>query len=221
MTMKCDEEMIEVAVKHIGHEFLAELAGNTEGDFVVSESFDKKMHALIGRKAARRTGRSAMKMLTRVAAVLFVIIVVFSVAVVSSEALRSRVISLLYEVGGGKAQISFGVIGTEKPIEGMVIPDYLPRGYELVKTDVDGQLILSQYENEAGNSISIQQTPLDTHIEATQDGAYQMQIAGRTVYVIDQADYKTVIFSNDWYCFIIFGEVELSDLLAITESILT
>jgi len=218
--MRCDEEMIEVAVKHFGHEFLMEAGEGTEGACTVSDSFDKRMHALIARKAARRTGRQTMKILSRVAAVLFVVVVVFSVAVLSSTALRSRFINLLYEVGGDRAQISFTGADIEELPAGVVIPDYLPCGYELVNTDAKGTSITSVYENEAGNTLIIHQSPLEIQINVMQDGGSQTQVAGRTVYFVENEGSNTVIFNNDWYSFMIYGGVDVSEMLIIADSML-
>jgi len=220
MTMKCNEEMIEVAVKHLGHEFLTEAAGSAEEGCAVSDSFDKRMRALIGRKAARVAGRRAFRNLSRVAAILFVVVVIFTVAVLSSEALRARVINLLVEVGGGRAQIGFTDSNTEQLPEGIVLPGYLPDGYELVKADTDGTVIVSQYKNEAGDEITIRQGSLDVQVGVMQTDAVQTQIAGRTVYALDQNGKKIVIFNNDWYSFVIRGDMDVSELLIIAESML-
>ena len=70
MTKQYDEEMIEVAVKHLGHEVLAEAAPENDGEEnAVSEAFDKKMYALIRRKGAWRAGSRTLKTLSRVAAI--------------------------------------------------------------------------------------------------------------------------------------------------------
>jgi hypothetical protein len=221
MTREYNEEMIEVAIKHIGHEVLSEAAAEAEeGTDTVSEQFDKRMRALIRRKTALRAGARTMQVLYRVAAILLVVIVIFAVAVVSSEALRVKVINLLYGIQGGNAQISFTGADPDNLPEGIVIPDYLPKGYELAEASQDGLLITSRYENEAGDAIEIRQDTLNVQIGAMQGAATETEIAGRTAYIIDTPEDKAVIFSNDWNSFVISGDIDVSELLIMAESIL-
>jgi hypothetical protein len=213
--------MIEVVIKHIGHEVLSEAATEAEeGTDTVSEQFDKRMRALIRRKTALRAGARTMQVLYRVAAILLVVIVIFAVAVVSSEALRVKVINLLYGIQGGNAQISFTGADPDNLPEGIVIPDYLPKGYELAEASQDGLLITSRYENEAGDAIEIQQDTLKVQIGAMQIVVTETEIAGRTAYIIDTPDEKAIIFDNDWNSFFISGDIDVSELLIMAESIL-
>lgn len=221
MTREYNEEMIEVAIKHIGHEVLSEASSESEqGADTVSGQFDKKMRALIRRKTALRAGARTTQVLYRAAAILLVVVVVFAVAVVSSDALRVKVINLLCEIQGGNAQISFTGADPEDLPEGIVIPDYLPKGYELAEASQDGLLITSRYENEAGDEIVIRQDTLKMQADVMQGMVTETEIAGRTAYIIDTPEDKAVIFSNDWNSFFISGDIDVSELLIMAESIL-
>ena len=221
MTKPYDEEMIEVAVKHLGHEVLAEAAPEDDGgDNTVSEAFDKKMRALIRRKGAWRAGSRTLRTLSRVAAILFVVVAVFSVAILSSEALRAQVINLLYQIGDEKGQITFAEVNPAKLPEGTVVPGYLPNGYRFVEANIDGVYIVSRYENEDGDEITIQQGPLNVEITVSQAQTAPVEIAGRTAYIITVEDNITVIFNDDSSSYILDGDIEVSQLLIIAESML-
>ena len=223
MTNKYQDEVICVTVKYAGHEALADAALDCGGvDAVVSEAFDKKMRALIGRRSAWRGASKALKITARIAAVLAVFIVISTAVIFSSEALRVEVANL-FHFNSGENQTSIGFTGadTQQLAEGIVLPGYLPKGFELVETNKKNLMIKSRYENEAGAFITIEQNVLNSHINANSDSFSETEIAGRTVYFLEDDEFNVVIFNNEMNSFILSANIDISELLIIAESMLS
>jgi hypothetical protein len=102
----------------------------------------------------------------------------------------------------------------------MVIPGYVPGGYEFAEVTQTDQTITSRYKNAAGDTIEIQQSGLNREIQVDDDNSYVTEIAGRKAYVVDSGEYKAVIFNNDWNSFILYGKIDASELIIMAESML-
>lgn len=218
-----NDEMVDIAIKYAGYEMLADAACvSADACSDTSAQFDSRIEALIRRKTAGRHAKTALKIAARVAAILAIVIVISTAVICSSEALRVQVMNMLYVEKEDFTEIHFSdAQGVQTP-EGMVVPEFIPYGFTLIEVQDEGEgiMIMSLYENEAGDMIRIQQLPVSSSIGVDNDNAYETQIAGRTVYVSESEQENIVVFSNDWNCFIINGMAPVNDLLAMTESML-
>ena len=218
-----NEEMIDLAIKYAGHELLTDAAlEGVDGCPDTLAHFDNRMLGLIRRKAAGRHAKAALKITARVAAILAIVIMISTAVIYSSDALRVQVLNLIYNEKEDVTEITFENSETAQIPEGMVEPGFIPYGFELIETKVEGEgvMIMNLYENEAGDTIRIQQLSLSSSIGVNNDNAYEIQIAGRTAYVSEHGDENTVVFNNDWNCFIISGMAPAEDLIAMAESML-
>lgn len=216
-----NDEMIDVAIKYAGHELLAD-AACIDNWTEPSALFDSRMRALIRGKAAQCQAKAALKIAARVAAILAIVLIISTAVIYSSEALRVQVMNMFLIEKEGQTEITFSnTDGIESP-DGMVEPKFVPVGFELIETQVegDGIIIMSLYQNEAGGYIRIQQLPLSSSIGVDNENAYETEIGGRTAYVSGRGDESTVVFNNDWNCFIITGSAPAEDLIAVAQSML-
>ncbi len=216
-----NDEMFEVMIKHAGHEVLAEAAGGFDKSASVSDEFSRKIHATIGRQAAGRSAQKVLKVFLRVAAVIAVLIVISAAVIFSSEALRTKAMNLFSAINGDKMSIHFYSADKELP-EGIVLPGYLPKGFDLIEAKGNEGCITSLYENGSGGSVSISQLPLSggMDIGVDQEHSYEVEIAGRKAIVVEADGCADVFFCNDEYSFEIFGNIEVSQLLIVAESML-
>lgn len=215
------EEMLEVMIRHAGHSVLAEAGCGCESSASVSDEFSGKMHAMIGRQTAGRRIKRVLKVLSRIAAVVVIFIVVSAGVIFSSEALRTKVMDIFAAVDGGEMSINFIHADIELP-EGIILPGYLPKGFNLIEAKGKEGCMTSLYENGSGGSVSISQFPLrgGMDIGVDQEHSYEVEIAGRKAIVVEADGCADVFFCNDEYSFEIFGNIEVSQLLIVAESML-
>ena len=224
MSKTYNEDMFDLAIKHAGHSILEEMGShsNTEG-IQFPDSLEKKMRGIINRQIIKRKTRRFLIVASKVAAILLVFMIVSTAVIYSSDALRSQVINMFIDKNEDAADINFYNIDKSMIPGGMVIPKFIPNGFELVDASYDGaQFYTSQYENDQGAMFRIDQVSYDACISLTNQlgDSHVTTIMGRDVYVLEQGDSNVVIFNDDVFGFIISGEIELTTLLIVTESLL-
>jgi hypothetical protein len=222
MMKKYENEVIDVAVKYAGHSALADAALDCAGaDACVSEAFDKRMRTLIGRKATLRGASKALKVAARIAAVLAVLIIISTAVIFSSEALRVQVANLIFSPReGSQTTIGFSGADAAQLPEGIVLPGYLPKGFALTEASQSSQAIQSRYEDGSGSFITIEQLALNTQIQVKRDSSREIEIAGRTAYIMDGEEHRVVIFNNDLSSFVMSANIDIAEMLIIAESML-
>ena len=223
MTERYNDEVVDIAIKYAGREMLADtITDNVEACADTSPQLDNRMLLLIRRKAAARLAKAALKIAARAAAVLAVVIIISTAVIYSSDALRVQVMNLLYVENEDRTEIHFSDAESVQTPEGMIVPAFIPYGFTLIEVQEEGEgiMIMSLYENEAGDRIRIQQLPVSSTIGVDNDNTYEASIAGRTAYVSETQEDNIVVFSNDLNCFIISGMAPVEDLLDMAESIL-
>jgi|AGTN01.2.fsa_nt_gi hypothetical protein len=221
MMKQYSEEMFEVMIRHAGREVLAEIGCGCDCSVAVSDEFNKKMHAMIGRQAGRRRARKALKVLCRVAAIVAVFIAVSTAVIFSSDALRAEVMNMIITIRGDGVNINY-YSGNEELPEGIVLPKYTPEGFEMIETtELNGHYV-SRYENGAGDIITIDQLSGGGSSDTTDpEYTYQTKIAGRSAVVLDCPSEKKIIFYDNSYLFTISGNTtDISELLMMAESML-
>lgn len=219
------EDVLDVAIKHAGRELLLEAAGsvsNEEARF--SAGFEKRMQSVINGEIRKRRTSKALKILSRVAAAMLIVIVVSTAVVFSSEALRAEVFNMFANIGKGSVDIG-AQLGSNSVPEGMAVPGYLPEGFRLTEAEKVGlYTFVSGYKDLSGNMITIKQYKADNlDLGIDNDGkAYETDISGVKVIAADNIDNIIAAFVYKEYAYTIgtFSEVELSELLKIAQSII-
>ncbi len=223
MTARYTDEMMEVAIKYAGHEMLNDAACDSFFSAVPSDVFNRRIGIINGRQTRKRRVKKTLRVLCKVAAVVMVFLVVSTAVIFSSEALRTQVSNLLISMQGGTINIT-NYSSNEALPEGIIMPRYLPDGFELVEAKEQGGEFNSRFENAVGDFIDIRQYTMDGSIDIGVDPSvsYQTTISGREAIVTDVEGFKQIIFNNESYCFFVRSEkVEISELQMLAESILT
>jgi hypothetical protein len=223
MSRSYGEDVLEIAIRHAGHEVLRGESPEIppdDGDMRMPLASDRKMRALIRREAARRGAGKAFKIALRVAAVAAAAGIVFSAMVLSSGAFRAAVFNIFSRTGESQTSLQFVSACPDDLPEGIILPAYMPEGFTLVKTSKENQYIESFYRNDAGDRITIEQHTSSMQISVGSRSSTVVEIEGKSVYLTESEEYATVIFNTDISCMIIHGTVDSSELLKIAESIL-
>ena len=225
MTQKYRNEIFNIAIKHAGHDILEEISEETpvSDGLSFSDKFERKMEEIVRKEARRRRVLSALKITAKVAAVILVVLIVSTGVVFSSEALRLKVMNLFYESDEISTEIDFSGIEPGDIPEGMVLPGYMPEGYVLTEVEkTESGLYTSIYTNSSDNIIKIEQGNFVAHFSADNENedAYQAEFMGTEIYVVEHDEMNMVFFNGNYYSFSIWGNIEISELLAIAESVL-
>lgn len=220
------DDVFDSAIKHAGRELLLDMAGvalpSEEPRY--SERFEKSMKCIVDGEIRKRRVSKIIKVTTRVAAALLILLFVSTAVVFSSEALRSEVFNMFSKIGEGSVDIGPEVDSGSIPV-GMIVPGYIPEGFRLANAKEIGiSRFKSEYKDLSGNIISIKQLIADNlDLGIDNDGrAYETEISGVKVIAADNDDNNIVAFIYREYAYTIrtLYDVELSELLKMAQSII-
>jgi hypothetical protein len=194
------------------------------GEARFSERFEKSMVRIIGAEARRHRASKAIKIATRIAAVLLILLFVSTAVIFSSEALRTKVYNMFANIGEDSVDIGSYEVPPGGIPEGMIMPRYIPEGFNLkeAKKIVDMKFT-SNYYDSYGNRISVKQRKAGASIVIDNDGnAYETEISGVKAIAAENDDNIIIAFVYKEYAFVLtgYGEIELSELIRMAESIL-
>ena len=219
--------MIDLAIAHAGHDLLEEAGRDAaEEQVAASDAFNKRMDRIIEKDIRQRRRAKARKIAVKAAVVLLIFIVVSTAVIMSVDALRVQIYNLFITTDDDSTEISMGDMNDEYvPIEvsdGMMVPSYIPDGFRLVEVSA-GVSLKSIYENNAHQRIKITQMPIDmdASLDTEDNTYYETNIAGKNVFVVEQKDdADMLVFNNDVFAFIIYGDASISELMKIAESLI-
>lgn len=221
------DDVFDTAIKHAGREILLDMAGAAalSEEPRYSESFEKSMKRIIDGDIRKRRTSKVLKVATRAAAVLLIMLFVSTAVVFSSEALRSEVFNMFAKIGEDSVDIG-SEVGIESIPEGMIVPGYIPEGYRLTEAKNVGQFSYrSEYKDSSGNIITVWQMKADNlDLGIDNDGnAYETEISGVRAIAADNDDNNIVAFIYKEYTYTIetFNGAELSELIKIAQSIIS
>lgn len=226
MLKKHDEEFIDSAIRLAGYKSLektgAELPQKDEAiAFLMDASdLDQRMEKVFNRERAKRRIRKASIVSLRIAIVVLVLIVVSTIAVMSSEALRVKFLNFFISSNEEYTEIAFS---DEKPeiIEGMIVPEYIPEGFELVETVEMEGFFVSTYTNQQEAKFRIEQ--FEESVEQTVDNerytAEEIEVDGKIMHYFEEEIRKILILQTDAYVFTIFGNITKEEMIKIAQSI--
>lgn len=227
MSKRHSEELLDSMIKHAGHEILAEMAAkapkNKEIKDVVgdTDALDKRMQKVINRHQNRQRMRKTGKVMSRIAAVIAVLVIVTGVAIVSSDALRIRFLNLFHSSSEISTEIEITDKELPKAQEAIVEPKYLPGGYELVETSSYPGMFISYFQNKKSEKFEIEQIDINTEISLNTEliNYREIKIGGKDAYVTVEQDMNNLQFYSNEYAFFIYGDLSIDEMIRIAESI--
>lgn len=234
MKRSYSDDMLDLAIKHAGHDILAEIAHEMPSDEEIKESikysdeFEKRIKKIIGMDFRRRRLSKVIRVVTKVAVIILVFLIVSTAVIFSSEALRIKVMNLFYQTGEKSTEIEItDNEEIENILEGLVVPSYIPEGYELEEKNRIGIIYNSIYKNSNNDMIKIEQIngSGNTTADTEKKPSYETEIMGHKIFVTEckgsEGKRKNLlVFNNDLFRFSISGNINISELLKIAESML-
>ena len=189
----------------------------------------KKFHNLLDNELRKHKLRSLIQMskkiFTKIAVVVFVLILGFALLFTTVEAFRVQVLNLILtfekeytsiKLGEGNGNITAGFRNT-------YAPTYIPAGYWIYDISDMGETKLITYKNDAGESIDFYDyapsltTNLDTE---NAEIIKSITINGKSGMFVLKNELSTISWSNDEKIFIISAYISESEIIKIAESVI-
>ncbi len=217
------DDLVDVAIKHAGHDILKEASGILDaGEARFSESFEKTMQKLIGAENRKISKSKALRGAAKIVAALLVLVVISTAVIFSSEALRTKVMNMFSSIGSDSADVEFYEVDGNDIPAGMIVPGYLPDGYKLAGAEKSGNVFNSRYEDTGGNILRIVQQSQCASAVVDSDGydAYETEIKGEKAFVSENDEGNLIIFNYGSYVFAVSGTMDVCELKKVAGSII-
>jgi len=205
-------------------------------DIEVPKEIEHKMHKIIKdfeQKEKTKRRSAGFKRFSKIAALVIIIIATaFTAVVVSVDAFRLRVFDFLFVSNQEYTQ----VIPVESNIDSTEIkkvlpqdwknvfyPEYLPKGYQLVETEVAGGSKTIYYQDNFQNVIIFSQEPADggdVFVDNENVEKGEILINGSSAFWTSKNGQLTLIWNHNSYRFMLFGPIELEEMTKIAGNLL-
>ena len=198
-------------------------AASTKHKF--SNSFENKMQALFSRQHEASKRAKYKKSAVQAAVAISVVVILSTVSILSVEAWRTSVLRFISEVGersttfrleGEKVDYSQLLI---EPAE-LYLPTYMPAGYTFEHIEKAGDFYVATYENDAGDTIILQNLTDGTTVGIDSEDAEheQLLLNDEEAHYYYKDGYSTLLFGYDENAFLISGLVSREEIVRIAES---
>lgn len=192
--------------------------------------FETELHSRLRRDKRQAYQQRFLKTAARAVAAVLVVISTFSLAMVSVEAFRVRVMNLLIDVqekytsfqlsedGGGDTG---GIEAPEVPTSGY-LPSYIPDGYELVDSQMLDSFTHIVYQNAAEETLVFGAFSSGTSLAVDSENASRnepIEINGNAGTLIVKEPMAAVIWQMDGKLFLVQGNVTAEEAVKIAESV--
>ncbi|MGI6728288.1 MAG: DUF4367 domain-containing protein [Anaerovoracaceae bacterium] len=191
----------------------------------MANSFQKKYNRKVIQKSIRRFGKVACL-------ALIIIATVFTIAVVSVDALRIRVFDFLLQDEGEYRVVDSIETSTEDSHIKELVPDdwknffypnYLPDGYKLVKTKGLENIKIIFFQNEGQDLITFSQELMDNNqllVDNEDVDSSKILINGDNAFLTSKNGFTTIIWNHNQYQFMISGSLDHETLIKIAENLI-
>jgi hypothetical protein len=219
------DDILDLAIKYAGHDILKEeTTPQTAGGERFSDGFEKRMKKIIGAEKRRQSRPKVIRFVTRTAAVIVILLIISTAVIYSSEALRVKFMNMFQSAGSnGSTNVEFFEVDKNNIPVGMVMPKYITDGFKLREDPVkNGRIFTCEFINPDGKTIRIFQSPGGGSATVDSDGiaAYETEIKGRPAFVSYDEKKSIILFNYETYDFALIGQIDISELTKIAESMI-
>ena len=225
-----NNEVLKALIKFAGHEILEEKGNEMpcEEDIksidIDFSKVDKTIQRLISIEKKKGRAKKAKKTILRSVAIFLAIIIISTIAIMSSEALRVKFLNLFYNSDETSIQINITEDDNMSELSNRFIePTYLPNGYMFEDVVQVGTLTVITYVNDVnGDIIRIEQNQDDGEITVDNEGvgSYETKIGDyKALVILGKESNKVICIASSWY-FEVEGNLEADELIKISESLI-
>lgn len=183
-------------------------------------------------KQKRIKRKSSLIKLTKTAAIVMLIIsVTFSTLVISVEAFRERVVDFLFEDKGSYMEV-IPLETEENTLEiknglpsdgqGVFYLRYIPEGFKIVETKIAGSKKIITFQDNVQKILIFTQEPWDNgklFIDNEDIESGQILINEEAAFWTSKNDMLSLVWNKNNYRFMLFGPIELEEMIIIAENI--
>jgi len=203
-------------------------------DFALSPEFDQRMKRLIARhdrrEAFKKIRKRTVRFLPKAAIFLLVLLGSFTIVVTSVQALRVKALNIILNI-----QNQYTSIQTKDENNGQTkqgneqippnwsgyVPNYIPHGFKIVKTEEREMLNAIYYSNEQGQTIRFTQyRSSDTDLRIDTEGAtiQHISIHNTDALLVEKQGLVSIGWKEE-FLFSLIGEVDKAEMIKMAESI--
>ena len=203
-------------------------------DFALPPEFDRRMKKLIARHDRKETfnkiRKRTVRFLPKAAIFLLVLLGSFTIVVASVQALRVKALNIILNI-----QNQYTSIQTKDENNGQTkqgneqippnwsgyVPNFIPPGFKVVKTEERDMLEAIYYTNEQGQTIRFTQyRSSDTDLRVDTEGAtvQNISIHNNDALLAEKQGLVSIVWKED-FLFFLTGEVDKAEMIKMAESI--
>lgn len=219
---EADEAIFSALIKKSAHEYLKkdiEDHNAVQHDSSLSHTCDHKLKSMIRSGIRKQKRRRGLKRLPRVVCAFLAVVVVFSVAAISVEAVRIKFLNLMILPSEIVTDITVEDTNTPGNITGA--PRYMTPGYQFSAMDEVKNKRTLIYTDAEDNEIRIKIYEIGYQIGVdTQDAVCEdISINGNDGFYSVKNHFGMLVFETDVHAYLIIGKVDVLELKKIAESI--
>ncbi len=205
---------------YLQNDLLSDMPKDTPTD--LSDMGDKKIRKTIGRAIRREKNRRMARRLPRAMVIVLIVIAVCTGTMMSVEAFRTPFLNLFVNTEEKKTDIEIGEV--QAGDEGGYWTDmfgYIPSGYELTSEDIQEQAAFFTFTKSQNDSIVVDRYLGEGSICIdTESADYgDTMINGHQAFYTIKDDFTTLVISQDGYAYMIYGSIDLEEIIKIAENI--
>lgn len=213
------------ANEYLEEDFLSDLPPRNEREKVeFSETFEKRMKNTINKAIHKEKRKNHTRRLPKIAAAIFIVLLVSSFTVYNVEALRVKFIDMFIDTKDIVTDIVIGENDTSTngiDVGDMSVPKYIPKGYKLYSSDITPNIISLIYKSDKDNYINVCRLGAGPNVGIdTEDADYgYTTINSYEAFYSIKNGHSTILFTTDDYAYQVLGTISFEEAKKIAESI--
>jgi len=220
--------------KHEGKELLKENETiKTDPQFQPSDAERKKFHKLLDNELRKNKMRSLIQMskkiFTKIAVVVFVLILGFTLLFTTVKAFRNKVLEFILDFQDEYVSVKLGEKDNSNESGGITldwhdyyIPSYIPDGYYIYDMSDMGETKIISYRNNENKEIDFYELESATTANIDTENAdiiKSIKINGEAGIFVLKGEKTTVSWTNNEKIFVIGAKLDEKEIMKIAESV--
>lgn len=219
-----DELLRYAAVKQL-EEIADQAPSGVALKYKFSREFEDKMSRLFSRQRRSRRSSRIRKALVRVAAIILIFLAASTIAVISVDAWRVRVLNIINVIGEKSTTIIIddGEVNDDRYLDegqGKHLPSYIPDGYMTDSVEEFGGYYLVTYKNDAGSLIRLEKLSGGSSVGIDSECAHteQIPVNGGFAQYYYKNEMGSLIFKYKETVFLLNAPLTKDELVKMAES---
>lgn len=228
---KAKERMLEAILEYAGACHAENTVKEIHQDKVKEEpifpsELDEKVKSIINqynkKENLKKFRRASWRLLQRAAVIFFIFFIGSSILLFSVEAFRVKTINFIMETTKEYTEIKTESSGEDAALKGMYLPDYIPDGFEISKTELLSASKIIRYTNDKNQLIVFVQYKNENsslRIDTEEAEVEKISINGFEGLLVEKEQLITILWHNEKSSFYLKSNIDKNLLIKMGESI--